>query len=121
MLWDEPRSTSSHCGSENAEDHLVPVLPSTAADAGKVAFSVDEAVAVLFSATFVVPQVAAAALGAVAPIPETRTDTTSAAKANRLTAARREAGARLARLRCGLRSRFRAFTLDLRVGVTLKM
>src|SRR6266852_3265620 len=72
MAWDEPRSTSTHCGSENAEDHLVPVLPSTAADAGVPAFSVEEAVAVLFSATLVVPQVAAAALGAVAPIPETR-------------------------------------------------
>src|ERR1700757_4988216 len=57
MLWDEPRSTSSHCGSENADDHLVPVLPSTAADAGVPAFSVEEAVAVLFSATLVVPQV----------------------------------------------------------------
>src|SRR4030081_2823002 len=57
MLWDEPRSTSSHCGSENAEDHLVPVLPSTAADAGVPAFSVEEAVVVLFSAAFVVPQV----------------------------------------------------------------
>src|SRR6201985_3251007 len=98
MLWEEPRSTSSHCGSENAEDHLVPGLPSTAADAGKVAFSVEEAVAVLFSATLVVPQVAAAALGAVAPSPATRTDTTSAAKASRLTAARREAGACRARL-----------------------
>src|ERR1700757_1312551 len=121
MLWDEPRSASSHCGSENADDHLVPVLPSTAADAGVPAFSVEEAVAVLFSATLVVPQVAAAALGAVAPSPETRTDTTSAAKASRLTAARREAGARLARLRCGLRSGFRAFILDLRVGVTIKL
>ena len=34
MLCDEPRSTSSHCGSENADDHRVPVLPSTAAAAG---------------------------------------------------------------------------------------
>src|SRR5581483_7191136 len=52
----DPRSTSSHCGSENALDQRVPVLPSTAADAGKLAFSSDDAVAVLFSATFVVPQ-----------------------------------------------------------------
>src|ERR1700742_3560968 len=52
-----PRSTCSHCGSENALDQRVPVLPSTAAEAGKLAFSVDEAVAVLFSATLVVPQV----------------------------------------------------------------
>src|SRR5487761_87977 len=121
MVCDEPRSTSSHCGSEKAEDHLVPVLPSTAADAGKLPFSVDEAVAVLFSATLVVPQVAAAALSAVAPIPETRRDTTSAAKASRLTAARRALGARLARFRCVLRSGFRAFTLDLRIGVTLNV
>ena len=40
-----PRSTSSHWGSEKALDHLVPVLPSTAAEAGKVAFSVEDAVA----------------------------------------------------------------------------
>src|ERR1700746_4027688 len=57
MFCDEPRSTSSHCGSENALDQRVPVLPSTAADAGVPAFSVEEAVAVLFSATLVVPQV----------------------------------------------------------------
>src|SRR5215470_18339775 len=41
----EPRSTWIHCGSLNADDQRVPVLPSTAAEAGKVAFSVDEAVA----------------------------------------------------------------------------
>jgi hypothetical protein len=41
-----PRSTWSHCGSEKALDQRVPVvLPSTAADAGVPAFSVDEAVA----------------------------------------------------------------------------
>ena len=57
MLWDEPRSTSSHCGSENADDQRVPVLPSVASAAGVPAFSVEEAVVVLFSATFVVPQV----------------------------------------------------------------
>src|ERR1035438_1555904 len=55
--WVEPRSTSSHCGSENALDQRVPRLPSTAAEAGKPAFSSEEAVAVLFSARFVVPQV----------------------------------------------------------------
>src|ERR1700730_14552928 len=111
MLWDEPRSTSSHCGSENADDQRVPVLPSTAADAGKVPFSVEEAVAVLFSATLVVPQVAAAALGAVAPIPATRKDRTRAARASRVRAVRREPGARPARLRRVLRSGFGAFTL----------
>src|SRR5580700_18141 len=41
-----PRSTSSHCGSANALDHRVPVLPSTAAEAGNDAFSTDDAVAV---------------------------------------------------------------------------
>src|ERR1700743_717949 len=120
MLWEEPRSTSSHCGSENAEDHLVPVLPSTAADAGKVAFSVDEAVAVLFSATLVVPQVAADALGAVAPTPAPSKDTPRGAMPSRLPAVRRATGTRPARLRCVLRSGFRRFTLDLQIGVTLK-
>src|SRR6266568_3023942 len=42
--WLEPRSTWSHCGSLNALDQRVPVLPSVAADAGKVAFSVEDAV-----------------------------------------------------------------------------
>src|SRR5450631_216680 len=55
--WVEPRSTSSHCGSENALDQRVPRLPSTASWAGEPAFSSEEAVAVLFSARFVVPQV----------------------------------------------------------------
>src|SRR5258705_5170106 len=59
-----PRSTSSHCGSEKALDQRVPVLPSTALEAGKPAFSVEDAVAVLPSATFVVPQLAAAAVDA---------------------------------------------------------
>src|ERR1700679_2615538 len=107
MLWDEPRSTSSHCGSENADDHRVPVLPSVASLAGKLAFSVEDDVVGWFSATLVVPQVAADALGAAVPTPETRAARTSAASASRLTTARRETGARLARLRCDLRSRFR--------------
>jgi hypothetical protein len=42
-----PRSTCSHCGSLNALDHRVPVLPSTAALAGVPAFSLLDAVAVL--------------------------------------------------------------------------
>src|ERR1700750_2623929 len=58
MDWEEPRWTPSHWGSEKAEDQRVPVLPSTAAEAGVPAFSVEEAVAGLFSATLVVPQVA---------------------------------------------------------------
>jgi hypothetical protein len=41
-----PRSTCSHCGTLNALDQRVPALPSTAADAGVPAFSVEEAVAV---------------------------------------------------------------------------
>ena len=54
--WVEPRSTSSHCGSENALDQRVPVLPSVAFAAGNVAFSSDDAVVGRFSARFVVPQ-----------------------------------------------------------------
>src|SRR5712691_343399 len=65
MVWEEPRSISSHCGSLNALDHRVPVFPSTAVEAGNEAFSVEDAVAVLFSARFAVPQLAAAAVGTV--------------------------------------------------------
>src|ERR1700722_3212627 len=57
MLCVDPRSTSSHCGSANADDQRVPAFPSTASAAGVPAFSVEDAVAVLFNATFVVPQV----------------------------------------------------------------
>src|SRR6202167_3464403 len=57
MAWLEPRSTSSHWGSEKALDQRVPVLPSTASEAGNDAFSVEDAVAVLFRARLVVPQV----------------------------------------------------------------
>jgi hypothetical protein len=64
MLCVEPRSIWIHCGSENADDHRVEVLPSTAADAGVPAFCVDEAVAGRFTARLVVPQLAAAARGA---------------------------------------------------------
>jgi hypothetical protein len=56
IVWVEPRSTSSHCGSEKALDHRVARLPSTAFEAGNVAFSSDDAVAVWFSAISVVPQ-----------------------------------------------------------------
>ena len=55
MVWVAPRSTCSHCGSPNALDHRVPALPSTAADAGNVAFSSDEAVAGLPCAALVLP------------------------------------------------------------------
>ena len=51
-----PRSTSSHCGSEKAEDQRVPVLPSVAAVAGVPVFSVDEAVVGAPTAEFVVLQ-----------------------------------------------------------------
>src|ERR1700731_4388454 len=106
MLCVDPRSTSSHCGSENADDQRVPVLPSTASAAGVPAFSVDDAVAVLFSATLVVPHVAAlAALGTVSAMPDTRADMTSAVIASRLTA-RRGGWDR--------RCRVRMFTVDLR-------
>ncbi len=45
MVAVAPRSTWSHCGSLNALDQRVPVLPSTAAEAGVPAFSVEDAVA----------------------------------------------------------------------------
>src|SRR5712691_6755812 len=55
--WVEPRSTSSHCGSLNPLDQRVDRLPSTAFEAGKVAFSSEDAVAGRFRATLVVPHV----------------------------------------------------------------
>ncbi len=57
MLCDEPRSTSSHCGSENALDQRVPVLPSVASAAGVPEFWVEDAVVGWFSATFAPPHV----------------------------------------------------------------
>src|ERR1039457_1252622 len=54
--WVEPRSTCSHCGSENALDQRVPVFPSVAAAAGVPAFSVEDAVVGLFSAILVAAQ-----------------------------------------------------------------
>src|SRR5947209_7293017 len=44
MEWVEPRSTWIHCGSLNALDHRVPVLPSVAALAGYAPLSVEDAV-----------------------------------------------------------------------------
>ena len=49
-----PRSTWIHCGSAAALDHRVPALPSTAAEAGVPAFSVDDAVTGLFCDSSVV-------------------------------------------------------------------
>ena len=57
MFRVEPRSTSSHCGSENALDQRVPVLPSVASWGGKLALCSDDAVVGWFSARSVVPQV----------------------------------------------------------------
>src|SRR6185437_16701471 len=59
IAWLEPRSTSSHCGSENALDQRLPEFPSVALEAGNEAFSSDDAVAGRFSARLVVPQLAA--------------------------------------------------------------
>src|ERR1700722_17278611 len=56
IVWTEPRSTRSHCGSENALDQRVDRLPSVASDAGKVEFSSDDAVVGWLSARLVVPQ-----------------------------------------------------------------
>src|SRR5260221_383025 len=44
IVWTEPRSTSSHCGSENALDQRVDRLPSVAFDAGYEALCSDDAV-----------------------------------------------------------------------------
>jgi hypothetical protein len=78
-----PRSTWSHCGSLNALDQRLPALPSTAAPAGKAAFSTDEAVAGLPCAALAVPQAAASAGAEVAaataePVSRARTVTTMA-------------------------------------------
>src|SRR5260370_696996 len=56
IVWVDPRSTCSHCGSENALDHRVPVFPSVAADAGNEALWIDDAVVGWLSAILVVPQ-----------------------------------------------------------------
>src|SRR5580704_3278775 len=55
IVWLDPRSTCSHCGSENALDHRVLVLPSKAAEAGVPAFWMDDAVAGWLSAAAAVP------------------------------------------------------------------
>src|SRR5229473_837072 len=55
ILCVEPKSTCSHCGSLYRLSQRVPVLPSTARLA-VFAPVTDDAVAVLLSATFVVPQ-----------------------------------------------------------------
>jgi hypothetical protein len=63
MACEEPRSTSSHCGSENPLDQRVPVFPSTAADAGNEAFCDEDAAAGWYRARFAGPRVAARAAG----------------------------------------------------------
>src|ERR1700733_15177948 len=88
-----PRSPSSHCGSLNALDHRVPVLPSTAAEAGNDAFSTDEAVAVFpcesrvaASALCAVPaRNAAARARAAAMVARTRSETGRRRAAERMT------------------------------------
>src|SRR5947199_4755997 len=52
----EPRSIRIHCGSLKALDQRVPAFPSTAAEAGNAALSVEEASAAWPSAALVVPQ-----------------------------------------------------------------
>src|SRR5260370_21606623 len=56
IVWVDPRSTCSHCGSENALDHRVPRFPSTAFAAGNVALSSEDAVAGWLSALLDVRQ-----------------------------------------------------------------
>src|SRR5580658_294556 len=62
MDWVEPRSTLSHCGSENALDQRVDRFPSVASDGGQLEVCCDEAVVGWSSAIFVVPQ--------LPPVPE---------------------------------------------------
>src|SRR6185437_14066838 len=93
MDWLLPRSTSSHCGSEKALDHLVPVFPSTAFEAGKLALSVEDAVAVLPWAMLAVPQVAATAGAAWAWAGRTKAVRISDAPASKRVS-RRRGGAR---------------------------
>src|SRR5690242_20093485 len=69
MAWVEPRSTCSHCGSANADDHRVPSSPSVAELAGVPAFSVDDAVVGLPCESRVS---AACALGATSTIETSR-------------------------------------------------
>src|ERR1700726_1499634 len=59
MLWVDPRSTSSHCGSENALDQRVLRFPSVAFDAGQEGPCSEDAVVGWWSAMLVVPHVAA--------------------------------------------------------------
>src|SRR3954452_987679 len=61
ICCDDPRSTCSHCGSLKALDQRVPALPSTAAEAGRPQFSVEDAVAGRFTAALEPPQAAALA------------------------------------------------------------
>src|SRR5579864_7647433 len=100
MLWVEPRSTSSHCGSENALDQRVDRFPSVAFDAGQLGPWIDDAVVGLPCAMFVVPQVAADAAGArpgaTSPV------STSADPASMSTPARYRDGPDLARPRRGI-------------------
>src|ERR1700752_4850420 len=63
--WVEPRSTSSHWGSEKALDQRVDRLPSVALGAGQAGPWIADAVVGWCSARFVVPHEAAAAVPAL--------------------------------------------------------
>src|ERR1039457_1396492 len=84
--WVEPRSTCSHCGSLKALDQRVPRLPSTAAEAGGPAFSVEDAVAGWLRARLVVPQVAAEAAGTMPGLPRAVVARNAATRASAATA-----------------------------------
>src|SRR5258707_5762740 len=72
-----PRSTWSHCGSLQAEDHRVVSEPSMAAEAGVLALSTDDAVASAPSAMFV----SAAACAGVEEVTASRPATTASVTA----------------------------------------
>src|SRR5882672_3785102 len=77
-----PRSTCSHCGSLAALDQRVPVLPSTAEEAGVPTFSVDDAVAGLFWESRVVAALADSVDATIA-YPASRASTPVASAMNR--------------------------------------
>src|SRR6266850_5863501 len=78
-----PRSSCSHCGSLNADDQRVDWSPSTAAEAGVLEVSTDDAVASEPSA-ILASAACAVRCGAKARTPATTASTRSAPKPGRL-------------------------------------
>src|SRR5262245_8971416 len=83
-----PRSIWIHCGSLNALDQRVPLSPSTAAEAGKAAPSLDDAVVGFFRDNSV-----AARAGCAGTVRRAASSVSAATKAGRLTPPRRRSTA----------------------------